>query len=191
MIESAITFFETELKIKPEEINRSKIVSIRRTRTAYSSKIKNEVLILFDCTSTRDYFFSHAKNLSSSLRRESVGLRLDYPAYLGSDYRALDAYGAHLRKQAGTGFRRNIRFDDDTLGLHMDVNFPSNPGKWIRVTPKLAKEHRDVATVEGEDDARKLINESLFPRVASGANSVPINTDWRVPRTNNLGEPMT
>ena len=155
------------------------------------SKIKNEILITFDSSSTRDFVFSHSKNLSKESNPNRVhGLRLDYPAHLGSDYRALDGYGAKLRREVGTGFRRNIRFNDDELGLVMDINFPKNPDKWIRVSPKLARENGSNM-IEGEDQARELIKESLSGNSAlSGVNAIPVDR-WRMPTTNNLGEPMT
>ena len=66
-------------------------------------------------------------------------MRLDYPAHLGSDYRALDAYGARLRTRIGQGFRRNLRFNDDDMGLYMDVYLPKQK-QWVRVDMDLVKE---------------------------------------------------
>ena len=99
----------------------------------------------------------------------------------------MDSYGARLRREIGTGFRRNIRYNDDDMGLVMDINFPNNPKKWIRVTPKIARENRIANTVESEAEARVLIQESIAgAQILSGANSVPI-----VPRDTDNNNEMT
>ena len=196
LLTNVMTFLLDILLVPKDWVTPERIQSVRRTRTAYSSKIKNEVLVTFHSASERDYVFSHAKNLANSVGPRKNGLRLDYPAHLGSDYRALDSYGARLRREAGEGFRHNIRFNDDEMGLFLDINF-GKESKWIRVTPKMAKEQRDEMTVEGEEEARQMIKAGLqnagsaSAGVLSGANAAPVaGTDWRLPRTNNLGEPM-
>ena len=153
---------------------------------------------MFDSPSTRDFVFSHSKNLTkvSNGGQRMHGLRLDYPATLSSDYRSLDAYGAKIRMEVGAGFKRNIRYNDDDLGLVMDINFPQNPQKWIRVSSKIARENGLVTSANGDEEARELIRESLsqVDQVATGSNAVPVNErekQWRTPTTNNLGEPMT
>ena len=188
------------LKVPLDEKIDERIESVRRTRTAFSSRIKNEILVVFDSSSTRDFVFSHGKNLAADPAtgtKSTHGMRLDYPAHLGSDYRALDSYGGKLRKDVGQGFRRNIRFDDDEMGLFMDINFPEQE-KWICVTPKMAREKKGENTVRGEAEAAALIDAALEGIVVvSGANSQPLPQSnsfqsevWRQPKTNNLGEPM-
>ena len=130
--------------------------------------------------------------------RGKYGLRLDYPAHLGSEYRSLDAYGAKLRNQSQKGFRRNIRFNDDEMSLVMDVKFPSQE-KWIRINAKIAKEQKGISAVSEEEEVKKMITAGLQsgPPALTGANAEPVsmegivNESWRTPRTNNLGEPLT
>ena len=173
LLGASVLFLQNILRIPESENVALKIESVRRTRTAYSSKIKNEVLIVFDSPSTRDFVFSHGKNLAGESKesgKPTNGMRIDYPAHLGSDYRALDSYGARLRKEAGTGFRRNIRFNDDEMGIYMDIKFPDQE-KWIRVTPRMAKANRGETTIKGEEEAMSRIRESLFVWIR--------DTDWR------------
>ena len=159
-----------------------RIETVRRSRTSFASKIVDEVIVIFDSSATRDYVFSHAKNLAKlpaalnagTNSRGAYGLRLDYPAHLSSDYRALDAYGAKMRSIAGKGFKRNIRYNDDEMNLYMDVNFPGQD-KWIRVSAKMAKEERTSTTVEDEERARKMIKERLS-KVLTGANAEPVES---------------
>ena len=172
--------FISKALLIPEAKNiRDRIDTVRRTRTSFSSKIKDEVLVIFDTTSTRDYVFSHAKNLSKLplIDRQNNGMRLDYPAHLGSEYRVLDAYGARLRSRFGEGFRRSIKFNDDEQVLYMDICLPRTE-EWIRVSAGMAKEDRGAATVEDESEARKKIQEGLgrLP-ILTGANSTPVQTN--------------
>ena len=101
-------------------------------------------------------------------------MRLDYPAHLGSEYRALDAYGANLRTKLGVGFRRSIKFSDDDMSLYMDIYIPEAK-EWIKVTANMAKEQRNFAKIDGEKEAQRKIDAFLNKAgVASGANSVPV-----------------
>ena len=201
---AAVEMIQGALLVPDSEKIADRIENVRRTRTSFTSKIADEAIVIFDSAATRDLVFSHAKNLAKiapPAKRESLGLRLDYPAHLGSDYRALDAYGAQLRAKCEKGFRRNIRFNDDEQNLVMDINFP-NQTKWIRVSAKMAKEERVLTTVDDEEEARKLIKLGLDsqtgPSALTGANSVPVGNgqnqnrqeSWRNPTHNNLGEEM-
>ena len=150
--------------------------SVRRTRTSYTSKIKDEVLVIFDTVSSRDYIFSHAKNLGKIPKESRLlrGLRLDYPAHLGSDYRALDMYGAKLKGKFGDGFRRNMRFDDDIQGLYMDIFLPASK-EWVRVSANMAKEERNVLNEFNETESRKKIQDGLrLSSILTGANALPV-----------------
>ena len=173
---AAMDFISKALLIPASEHIQDRIEVVKRTRTSFSSKIKEEVLVIFDTVSTRDYVFSHAKNLAklSPIDRKLNGMRLDYPAHLGSDYRVLDAYGAKLRSRFGEGFRRSIKFNDDEMSLYMDICLPRKE-EWIRVTAGMAKEDRGTATIEDEETARRKIQEGLnMLPLLTGANSVPV-----------------
>ena len=155
-------FLYSTLLIPRNEKIEDRILTIRRSRTAFSSKIKNEVIVIFDTTSTRDFVCSHSKNLGKlgpGLNRLEFGLRLDYPAFLGSDYRILDAYGAKLRRRFGQDFKRNMKFDDDLMALYLDIKLPNK--RWIKITPKLAREDRSIEAANNDSEARKLIEESM------------------------------
>lgn len=134
---------------------------------------------MFDSVSTRDFVFSHAKNLGKipKVDRANFGLRLDYPAHLGSDYRMLDSYGARLRSKFGEGFKRNLRFDDDEMRLFMDICLPRQE-EWIRVSAKMARDDKAPTAVKDEEEARKKIAAGLenLP-VLTGANSEPMDME--------------
>ena len=102
-------------------------------------------------------------------------MRLDYPAHLGSDYRALEAYGARLRGRFGQGMKRSIKFNDDEQALYMDICLPNSGEEWIRVTARMAREDRGNNTTLDENEARRKIQEglSLLPTL-TGANAAPV-----------------
>lgn len=162
MTEATIKFCHTILLVPEDEKVRERIKSVRRTRTAFKSKLKDEVLVTFESVASRDFIFGHAKNLSKVPvgQRDTYGMRIDYPAHLGSDYRALDSYGASLRTKFGSGFRRNIKFDDDELALYMDICLPRTE-EWIRVSAGLAKEEKKTYASYNEEETRKKINNGL------------------------------
>ena len=58
--DAAIKFLHEKLLVPAGEEIRKRVESVRRTRTAFSSRIKNEVLITFDSSSTQDFVFSHS-----------------------------------------------------------------------------------------------------------------------------------
>ena len=96
--------------------------------------------MLFDEVQTRDYIMSHAKNLARvSLQsgKPSYGIRLDFPDFLSPQFRTLEKYGAQQRQTHGPGNKRNIKFEDASLSLYMDVKLPDDPN-WIQVSPEMA-----------------------------------------------------
>ena len=54
---AAVNFMHHALLVPEDEKIFDRIISVRRSRTAYSSKIKDEVIVLFDSVSTRDFVF--------------------------------------------------------------------------------------------------------------------------------------
>ena len=182
--QAAVHFIYSALAVPQSEKIEDRISAVRRTRSTYSSKIKNEALVIFDTPSTRDFVFSHAKNLGKveKAQRDNFGMRLDYPAHLGSDYRALDAYGAQLKNKFGDGFRRNVRFNDDELCLYMDIFVPQTK-EWIKISAAIAKEERKMGNEITEEETKKKIR-GLLERNANamltGANLTPL-----VPSTQN------
>ena len=67
----------------------------------------------------------------------SVTLRLHLPNYLHKDFKAPMALSYDLKKNHAD-LRRNVKFDEDNMGLYMDLQLDQE-GHWKRVKPDQAK----------------------------------------------------
>ena len=76
---------------------------------------------------------------------------MNYPDHLTADFRVLDWYGAELNRRF-PGTKRNIKFDDDTEGLRVDVKVPHNKD-WLRIHPEIA---RNAKLQWSDEDAMKI-----------------------------------
>ena len=104
---------------------------------------------------------ARASNLAD--HREAAGMRLELPDYLQKDFRSLMNLAFDLKKKH-TGLRRNIKFDEEDLGLFMDIQKNADE-RWRRIKPDQAKKlvrsrsrgpeklnDSDIATLLGSDD---------------------------------------
>ena len=138
-----IRFIREKLQVCNISCTDAQVTRVRRTKQPRRSSVNNEVLVIFQDKYSRDQVVANAKFLSqyrSSDGKPTAGLRMNYPDHLSADFRVLDWYGAELNKRH-PGTKRNIKFDDDTEGLRMDVKVPHSP-EWCRVYPDMAKEVR-------------------------------------------------
>jgi hypothetical protein len=96
---------------------------------------------------------------------------MDFPDYLSADFRLLEKYGALARKKHGTGTKRNIRFDDSSSSLYMDIKLPSED-QWMRVEPRMAREiMAEEDERRGKETRRKLT--ASVQRAARGLQDSP------------------
>ena len=164
------------------------------------SRVKDEVLVVLANVGIRDSIAAHAKNLRNCIDadgRPTAGQRIDIPDHLTGAHKELDQYGKQLRKIHGPGLKRNIKFDDASSSLIMDVKLPDEE-EWIRVDRTLAKEERlssektrakitrerltSSTSSTGETDVVSMQAEA--PSIASetsvsGANSIPVSATLR------------
>ena len=149
-------FIFTNLAVSKEEFEMSRIERIRRSKTPRNSKIKNEAIITFTDSSSRDFVVSHAKNLAKFDRDVQIGMRLDYPEFLGNAYRTLEKFGAKMRARNGKEFKRSIKFNDDELTLYMDMKLPGSE-EWIQVSPQIASESMAEDEKHKSESVRRII----------------------------------
>ena len=141
-----------------------KRVGTGRTREARSASsiIKDEVVVVFASSRTRDDVRSFARNLE----RRGRGLRLEIPDHLWPSFRVLQKIAYEL-KQKNQDMKRNILFDDDRSDLKLDVCVSS---EWRTIYPEgarqsLAKMGKSVgsgraALADGELDGLLATGES-------------------------------
>ena len=155
-------FLAKKLKMPGTNLDLSKIQRVRKIKTPRgTNKITDELLVTFIDVQARDHAMSHAKNLAefSKTMTDRPGIRLDYPDFLGPDFRSLETFGARMRARCGEGFKRNIRFDDDNLRLYMDINMPSQDS-WTSITPEIAKETKPEEDKKKAESLKRIIREN-------------------------------
>ena len=97
-----------------------------------TTRVKDEVLVVFETRRERDEVRIHAKNLEKKGR----GLRLEVPDHLWPSFRVLQELGYEL-KQKSPSLRRNILFNDADRDLKLDFSHDSN--EWKTVSPAEAR----------------------------------------------------
>ena len=165
-----IRFIRGKLKIDEEILDDELVVRVRRSRPPRQSRVKFEVLVTLEDKFARDIISAGGKNLADYIDTEgfpTAGVRLDYPAHLGSSFRTLDWYGKEMRDKHGRGTRRNIKFDDDEESLYLDVCLPGEE-YWHRITPEAAKRYKDELELIKTSNSRKSLEGPSRPRVAGG-----------------------
>ena len=113
-----------------EELGSVTVNKVRDPR----SKIKNEAIVTFETKQIRDAVKAKAAMASYG---QGVGMRLELHDHLQKSFRALMNLAFDL-KQKKRDLRRNIKFDEEDLGLYMDVQLVKD-GLWKRVKPEQAK----------------------------------------------------
>ena len=90
------------------------------------SKVKDECNGEFESKEVRDAVKAQALNLAK--RREDAGMRQHLPNHLQKDFKALKGLSYDLKKKH-PNLRRSHKFDEDSVGLFMDIQFkPEAPG---------------------------------------------------------------
>lgn len=99
------------------------------------SKIESEVVAVFSSSHIRDA----VKSSGFKLEGLRAGLRMEVPHFIKSDFQALQGISYHM-KMANSGMKRSIKFDDEDLGLMLDVQIPGED--WRRIRPDQARAAR-------------------------------------------------
>ena len=99
------------------------------------AKVKDEAVVVFETKEIRDAIRARASNLSDY--RDTAGMRLELPDYLQKDFRALMNLAYDLKAKHPT-LRRNVKFDEEDMGLFMDIQ-TSAEERWRRIKPDQAR----------------------------------------------------
>ena len=100
------------------------------------SKYKDEAYVTFETKEVRDAVKARASYLAN-FRDDQAGMRLHLPNYLQRDFRSLMGLAYELKKRHPE-LKRNVKFDEEDLGLFMDMQLDKG-GHWRRVKPDEAK----------------------------------------------------
>ena len=114
-----------------EELGKAIIKKHRDPR----SKLKDEHIVIFESKEVRDAIKANAPNLANF--RETAGMRLHLPNHLQKDFKSLMSLSYDLKKK-NPDLKRNVKFDEDELGLYMDLQLKRD-GPWRRIMPEQAR----------------------------------------------------
>ena len=127
-----------------DDLGRVAVKAVRDPR----SKIKHEVVVEFETKQLRDAVKAKAINLANC--RDEAGVRLELPDHLQKSFRLLMNL-AYDMKQKNSGLKRNIKFDEEDLGLYMDVQVERD-GSWRRIRLDRAREWASKRKRRGPED---------------------------------------
>ena len=117
-----------------EELGEVTIKPCRDSR----SRAKKEMIVIFESKQVRDEIKAHAHNLASGRGAgEEAGMRLHVPDHLQRDFKVLMNL-AYDMKRNNPSLRRNVKFDEESLGLFMDIQTRED-GDWKRIRPEQAR----------------------------------------------------
>ena len=118
-------------------------------------------MAVFEDKHIRDTIKAAASNLANF--REEAGMRLHLPDHLQRDFQTLMNLSYDLKKK-NPDLKRNIKFDEDDLGLFMDLKLKTE-GDWKRVKPAQATaanrgRSKNVTKEIDEEELRELLGGS-------------------------------
>ena len=140
-------FLLNKLRMDRQAVNDLDITSIRKC-VEPRNKNKHEVCVIFGCKEMRDSVKSQAHHLAN--HREEAGMRLQIPNHLQKDFRVLMKLSYNLKKKH-PDLRRNVKFDEQDLGLFMDLQ-TEREGPWKLVKPEQARKAVPESTGPSDDE---------------------------------------
>ena len=127
--------------------------------------IKNEVVIRFKDTRTRDMVMLSSVNLATCVGpdgKPTAGTRLELPEELKDTFRLLSRFGTRLRARHGVGTKRHVKFDDYSGSLYTNVKLPGDTS-WTKVTPEMAASDLEASLSEENALNQKRLAAKLIP----------------------------
>ena len=140
------------------------------------SKVQCEVIVEFPTSAVRDA----VKARGFKLEGKRAGIRIEIPHFLKSDFNVLQSVSYRM-KMANSVMKRSVKFDDDRLGLYLDVQLEDK--EWRRIRPDQARAARD-SDPSLRDGPRELSSSMISTAMKntqparpplSGANATPIS----------------
>ena len=155
-------FFFKILEVPETSLSEDSVESVRkifpvRTRGKTSSRVQNEVRVLFKDVETRDMIYSYAPNLAT--KRDRAGMRLEVPSHLLGQFKTLERYGRIL-KARHPQLRWHIKYDDPELSMFLNVKL-SEEDKWGKVDFITAREEIRKEDSSNTTSFRERLGSSL------------------------------
>ena len=174
IVTETLRFIRQKLMVDKADCRDVDVIRARRTRQPRRSPTQYEVAVVFLDKHVRDVVASHGKNLAGFTDENgssTAGVRLEYPGYLGREFRDLDWYGREMRQRHGKGTRRNIKFNDDDNTLYLDICLPGEDF-WHRIPHTEARDYRQRIQTEKSRQSRLSLEGP--PRPGASVNRIPL-----------------
>ena len=131
-----VTFLKEKLRMDESFLNDDLGEVATKPHRDPRSKIPDEIIVRFETKEIRDAAIkANASNLTNF--RETNGMRLHLPNHLQKDFKSLMGLSYDLKKIHAL-LKRNVKFDEDELGLYMDIQL-NKDAPWRRVKPEQAR----------------------------------------------------
>ena len=162
------------------------VEKVERVATPSGPGVRDEALVLFRDTATRDTVMGAAAKLAPFIDlqgRSTAGMRMEVPSFLRQSFKILFRYGQNLRARHGAGTRRHVKFDDAEHALYLNVKLPGDES-WTRVPVEVAKRGMRAKEILNADQMEKRFDitgpqvDPRRPRAAS-TSSQPMQIDYR------------
>ena len=108
-----------------------KVVLAKTRNPRNRNKNADEYIATFESKQVRDAVKAAASNLAN--HRDTAGMRLHVPDHLQRDFQALMNLSYDLKKRH-PDLKRNIKFDEEDMGLFMDIRLDAER-EWKRDKP--------------------------------------------------------
>ena len=156
-------FLLTRLDMGTDFVNTMGPITVNPTGTVRPAHIKNEYTVTFANKAVRDAVRASASKLGAS--SAPGGIRLEVPDYLQGDFRALENIAFKIKKKNPT-MRRNVKLDDDSMGLVMDIKL-DDTSEWSRILPEHARQANAKAKQPSQPREKTLGQDDLTSLVGS------------------------
>ena len=164
------SFLTGALDFRAQEISALEIMRIYRFDLPARTMAHTAIRVVFKAQRGRQSIVRKSRLLgryvNTETRQPTEGFRMDIPDYLATDFRTLEDTGYQLREEYGDELRKYIKYDEDTLGLYLEVRFPAD-NRWTRITPLLAREIVEYGNREIAEGIKKRMRRRSMERGAS------------------------
>ena len=151
------------------------------------SKVQQEVVVEFPTPAIRDAI----KASGHKLQGKRAGIRMEIPHFLKSDFVVLQSISYRM-KMANPDMKRSVKFDDEKLGLFLDVQLPGE--EWRRIRPDQARAARDsdpVLRAGPRELSSTMISDALRASTSSSSTSSRTTNGQQSPAGQRPVPPLT
>ena len=163
------------------KIDKDSIEAITRVTIPSGPGVRDEALVVFADSRTRDMVMGAAAKLApftDTEGRPTAGMRIEVPPFLTREFRILFKFGQLLRTRHGPGTRRHVKFDDVESNLYLNAKLPNEP-TWSRIPVEVAMRGlraREARTSEALERRLDAAGSPTERQRSSSMSAAPMDT---------------